>query len=123
MIFKNDLYTFLSANLSVPTAVTSNVGNVRDGYLVFQRILTNRVYAHDGNSGLVMARYQFDAYANKKQDAVLIINELKTLIDNYSGLLGESKVQGVFIVNEFDTLDQDSGMYREEIEFNIQYYE
>jgi len=122
MSFRENFYSFLSGNLIKPEAVTSNVGSVQNGYLVYQRIVTTQEYAHDGHLGLITARYQFDAYADKKQDALLIIEELKTLLDDYVGNMGETKVQGVFIVNEFDTFDSGSDLFREEIEFNIQYY-
>jgi len=122
MSFRENFYSFLSGNLIRPEAVTSNVGSVQNGYLVYQRVVTTQEYAHDGHLGLITARYQFDAYADKKQDAVAIIDELKNILDGFIGFIGSTHIQGVFIVNEFDTFDSGSDLFREEIEFNIQYY-
>ena len=122
MSFREAFYSFLSSSLTKPAAVTSNVGSVQSGYLVYQRIVTTQEYAHDGHLGLITARYQFDAYADKKQDTVAIIDELKNSLDGFIGFIGSTHIQGVFIVNEFDTFDSGSDLFREEIEFNIQYY-
>ena len=120
----NEIYAFLTANLVKPDVITANktYGDY-SSWLVYQKVNNSREYEHSGNANLATVSYQFDAYAPKKGKAIEIIGELIETLEDYTGMMGTTKVQGAFIVSEFSAYEDDTNLYREEIEFDINYYE
>ena len=125
MPFENALYNFLSANLTIPDEITANKTpqSTQNNYLQYQRIDSNRDYAHDGSLKLVFADYQFDAYSTRKSNAIAIKKDLQEKLEDFNGYMGDYRVQGVFLTNEFDLYEDDTKLYREEVEYRIQYKE
>jgi len=123
MSFEIDLYTFLNDNITTTGNVSSNITNTNENdYLIYTKITTSTTYSHDGSDKIETARYQFDGYAQKKIDALNIIEEVQELLDNFHGWMGDTRVQGVFVLDEFDDYEDETGLYRNETELKFQYY-
>ncbi len=124
MSFEIDLNTYLQDNITTTDEVSSDISNTNESkYLVFHKISTARTYSHDGPDGTETARYQFDAYANKKVDTLNIIKEVKDKLENFQGWMEDTQVHGVFVIDEFGSHEKETGLYRNELELEFQYYE
>ena len=125
MTFEFVFPQFLQSNLAKPNTVSPNKvpQSGEPPFLVYQLVTAQRESTHDGNDQLVWAEYQFDCYAKKKQSAVEVMQELRELIEDYDGYINGVRVQGCFLIDQFDTYEENSKLYREEREYRIQYKE
>lgn len=124
MSFKQDLYTFLSSNITKADIVSANrsIGD-SEKYLTYQKLNNDRDYSHDGYNKMARATYLFEIYAKEKNQATAIADQLIDKLDDYIGVMGSTRIQGTFVIREFDDFDKDTNMYVEEIEIDIQYYD
>lgn len=124
MSFQESLYQYLSQNIKTAdvSADKSPQGD-KDKYLLFTKIAGTREYAHDGPLKTIQIYYQFDCYAKRKSDSLLIKQELQRILEDFRGDMAGTLVQGAFITSEFDEYQNDSQFFREEVEYQIQYYE
>jgi len=123
MSFSTDLYNFLENNITTAAKINKNK---TDGdyasYLVYQKINNVREYDHDGPAGIATITFQFTAYARRSITAENIIEELKGLIDGFSGSMGTTKIAASFVTREYSGNEEETNFYREEIDVDFQYY-
>ncbi len=124
MSFSTDLYTYLSNNITTAAKINKNK---TDGdyasYLVYQKINNVGEYDHDGYADIATITFQFTAYAKQSVTAENIIEELKGLINGYRGMIGNTKVASTIATREYSGNEEKTNLYREEIDFEFQYYE
>lgn len=126
MDLEDALHAFLEEKiLLVSGQVYSEIApeQIKNNYLIHQKISGNNGYAHDGPTGLLTSNYQFDSYAYKKSDAKAIIKQLKGEIDGYNGFMNGIRVQGVFLLDEDSDYEKDTKLHRLTAEYRFQHYE
>ncbi len=123
MSFDASLYKYLSKNITTADSISAGKApqGEKDKFLVFTKIAGTRDYAHDGPLKTIQIQYQFDSYAKKNSDALLIKQELQRILEDFRGDMEGTHVQGAFITGEFDEFGDE--YYRQEVEYKIQYYE
>lgn len=94
--------------------------------IVYQRISSQRTAAHEGPAKVVVARYQFDAFAPLVATAQAIVDAIRLACDGFSGLLGG--VDGVMVASiladdEQMFYDDETRTKRVVIDLMITYYE
>ena len=117
-----DLYSHLDDNLSCNIYANKAPQGEKE-FLLITKIYKDTEYSHDGNSGLCYADYQFDIYSARKDHAIDIRQALEGEIDGYTGNMGDTTLQGVFLTNEFDGYEEGANLHRETQEYTIQYQE
>lgn len=124
MGFSTDLYSYLDKNLLEPNVISAGKGkdSAGDKYLIYNNNTDRADYELAGASGLQIALYQFDAYADRKVDAEKIIDELIELLEDYKGDMEGFKIGWIYQDDKFDGMDQDTEMYRQGLRVNIHYY-
>lgn len=85
-----------------PQSVTANFINLH-------RVSGGRDYNMDAPSGLVSSRVQADCWASKYSEAKLIARAIEAAASGYSGTVGGTLFQGIFIDTERDDDQSDSG--------------
>lgn len=130
MIFQNALRDFLENNISranyvtpnrIPTANEITDRKSEDKYLVHQKIDGTSPVALDGPTYVYEETYQIDAYAHRKIDAQRIMEQVKSKLHGYFGEMGDFQVSNITIESYEDGYEEDTGLYREEIDLTIYY--
>jgi len=83
-------------------------------YIVFSKVSAPRDNTHDGPSGLVNARFQFDCYATTYMGAKAIAAAVQSELEGYSGTMGGAGgvlVNGCFYDDEQDNWDEETKFY------------
>lgn len=129
MRLETDLRDFLIA----ATAITDLVGERIFGMLrepgarlpavLIQRIHTARQELFCGVSELVSADLQIDSFAIDSDGAWTLARALRLLFKNFSGNMGPTLVDKVFLINEFPMIDPDPGIMRVVQTYNFWYVE
>jgi hypothetical protein len=99
--------------------------------LVYNRITELEPYTMLGPSGLVSARYQFDAWSRSADSATALANLVKELFGGFRGLIAINMaapmdhvdVQLIEVVNGRDDWDQEAQMYNVSKDYFIWYEE
>lgn len=124
MGFSTDLYTFLSNNITTAAKINANkTDGDYESYLVYQKINNSPEYDQEGYADLSTITFQFTAYASRKITAENIIEELKNLLSGYRGMISSTRVNGAFVTREYSGNEEETNLYREEIDIDFQYYE
>lgn len=87
--------------------------------IVYRRISTERVYSHDGFSGLAKPRFQFSCVSTHYSEARAVANALRSLLN---GRIGPG-LQGVYAETEYDDYDHTDRTFTTHIDFFIWYTE
>jgi hypothetical protein len=88
-----------------------------------QRIVTRRQELFCGVDPLVSADLQVDSYAIDGDGAWTCAEALRTVLKNFSGPMGTTQVDKVFLINEFPLVDPDPGIIRVVQTYNFWYVE
>lgn len=80
--------------------------------LVYQRVGAVRNQSFCGTDQLVAASYQIDSYAIRYQDAVQLSEAVAVVLLDYTGDMGDTHVDRVFLESEIDLNDIEPGLYR-----------
>ena len=124
--FMVDLYNFLVDALSVqiqPRRVSQNVAVYP--YVTYFLVASREEVQLDGSSGIQEDRWQFDAFSTNPLDCVVAIEQLKSTLTHYHGLMGGTEVLSITKINEMDMpsatpIDaSDDGVYGKLVEFLI----
>lgn len=111
MSLEVDLYTVLSTDAGVLGAMNgrSNVylGSIPKGQddnlaVVIQTVMTDNFVASDQTNLLQMKKMQFDSYAERFSDALLLSNTVKNLLKDLKGSLANTDVKGVIARRDID---------------------
>ena len=129
MRLETDLRSMLIAEPTITALVAQRVyGLLREPSaplpaVMIQRIFTHRQELFCGVSPLVSADLQVDSYAINGDDAWTVAKALRLLFKNFSGNVGETQVDKVFLINEFPMTDPDPGIIRVVQTYNFWYVE
>ena len=122
-----DLYTYLNAHSGLSNLVETRIypGRLPDpasGHVpavVYQLVSSPRMVAHDGVLPDTESRYQFDAWATTHVTATDVAGQLTAALLGYTGDMGSTSVAIPRRTNEFDSYEDDTGLYRVTVEFII----
>ena len=126
MSFEQAFQSFLDDNLTDVGFITANLapqGETKG--IMYQKISTmrDREIDHDGIMNLVAVSFQFNFYADRKVEAAGMRDQLQQLLAGYDGQMGDYRVQGAFITDERDYFDTEARVFRESVDYRIQYKE
>ena len=129
------LSSLLLANASIAAIVGTRVfpvilpqGVVSDS-IVYSRILENESYHYVGASGLIIARFQIDAWSSSADRANTLGDLIKEHIGGFSGQLSYGTaspqdyviVEGIFMLTGGDDYDGENKMYRRRRDYSLVY--
>ena len=124
-----DIRTFLLAAPSISALVAARIyGLIREPAaplpsINIQRIHSARQELFCGVAPLVSADIQVDSYGIDGDTSWAVAKALKLLLRNFSGTMGASEVDKVFLTNEFPLTDSDPGVIRIVQVYNFWYLE
>jgi hypothetical protein len=129
MRVETDFRTWLLAETTITALVGGRIfGLVREPQAALpainiQRIVTRRQELFCGVDPLVSADLQVDSYAIDGDGAWTLAETLRTVLKNFSGPMGATQVDKVFLINEFPLVDPDPGIIRVVQTYNFWYVE
>jgi hypothetical protein len=129
MRLETDLPDFLKAAPTITDLVAQRIfGVLREPgaklpAVLIQRIFTHRQELFCGVSELVSADMQIDSFAIDGDGAWTLAKALRLLFKNFSGNMGPTRVDKVFLINEFPMIDPDPGIMRVVQTYNFWYVE
>lgn len=97
--------------------------NIGDGTLVYQRAGSDRSATACASDRLVRGSFQIDAYAKTYLRAITLARALRVALIDYTGPMGDTHVDRVFLETEFDLDDPEPGLYRVSATYTIWYLE
>lgn len=80
--------------------------------VVYKRVTTDRDETHDGPSGLVDARFQFDCWADTTDGAEAVANQLRDALHGWSGTSAGVRIDAIHSAGEMDLDDPETGRER-----------
>lgn len=98
--------------------------NVKQPYMIINKISGPREHSHDGGSGLATPRFQFTVFAEKYSDCKGCISALQTALQGYSGTMGGDSgvaVNGAFYDDETDLDPGEQGLFGVAADYIIQH--
>jgi hypothetical protein len=129
MRLETDFRTWLLDEPTVAALVAGRIfGLVREPQALLpainiQRIFTRRGQTFCGVVPLVSADLQVDSFAIDGDGAWALAATLRLALKNFSGPMGATQVDKVFLVNEFPLVDPDPGIIRVVQTYNFWYVE
>jgi len=129
MRLETDLRAFLVAQSVITDLVAQRIfGLLREPQAALpsiniQRLHTQRQELFCGVSPLAMADMQIDAYGITPDDAWTVAHALRLLLKDFSGNMGATVVEKIFLINEFPMVDPDPGVIRVLQTYNFWYVE
>lgn len=125
--------TGIAAYLNADAGLTALVGTrifpvlapqgVTAPYVIFARAGAARSSTTCGTDKKVAGTWQFDAYAKTYKTAAQIARALRLALIDYTGLMGDTPVDRVFLETEFDLDDPEPGLFRVSQTYTIWYLE
>lgn len=89
----------------------------------YQTITTQRKYTLREPSHTPAARMQITIKAASYDNAVVVANLIRELLEGYSGTVMGVEIAGVFLENEYDGFNLDTKSYTVRQDYRIQYKE
>lgn len=86
--------------------------NRKQPCLVYQRIGTERQGTYCATDTLVTASIQIDVYSKSYFDVKTLARAVELALVDYTGPMGDTHVDKVFLNVEFDLVETDTGLYR-----------
>ena len=130
MILEYGVVTFLKSVDVIAQATNSQIyGIIRPQgprplpEILITRTQTTRQDKFCGQDPLVNADMQIDVYGIGAQEAMDLARQVKFALRNFSGTMGDTPVQKVFLSNEFPVFDPDPGTIRITQTYNFWYSE
>jgi hypothetical protein len=126
-------YFLTSASLAVGSNVFSAYSQQRPAtpYLVFVQIGPRPLHAHNGppSPGILQRTYQFSIFDPSQSSSISIANDLRVLLDGFSGVMPVSadpsaqqyKVQACLFVSQRYIFDLDTQLHMQAQDFFIQF--
>lgn len=116
--------TFAGLSALVGTRIYPNLQpqQVADKSVTFRRISSQRVSAMGADTGLVRARYQFDAWAKTYDGARAIADQLRLAFQRWNTTTG-TVVQDVYVLNDVELYEDDTQTHHVAVDFDVVYRE
>lgn len=87
--------------------------------IVWQRISGPREHSHSGPSQLAHPRFQFACWSKNLLEAIQVAEALRIRLDGYSGAMGNETAYAVFILDDHDMYDPETGLPRRIVDYRI----
>jgi len=126
MSFESSLLTWLKNNLPLAGNRVYAVlapQDVSTPYIVYTLISAPRDYTHDGPSGIVEARYQFNLCAETYAGAKAMADQLRGTLSGFSGLFESVTVFSAMLDTELDSHEDNADLYVIFCDYIISYKE
>lgn len=92
--------------------------------IVWQRIGgAEHDVAQDGPTKLVSARFQFSCWARTLLEAAQLAEALRLALHGYQGPMGSDTAHAVFLMDDRDLFDAETGLRRRVLDFRIWFTE
>jgi len=126
------LAELLTSNASINAIVNGRVfpvlmpqGETRDS-VTYTRITELESYKMDGPSGLIAARFQFDAWAQSIDNAQVLADLVKECLGGFAGQIQFAppdyvNVQAIFLIDGRDDYDGVAQMHRMSRDYSVWY--
>jgi hypothetical protein len=113
-----DLYSYLkNKNITVyPDKLPSSAAYPA---IVYQLISVDNQYSLSGNVKLTKYNMQYTVLATSRGSTIAKGAELKSALDDYSGVMESANIQRISILNEIDNYDPQTSICSKIIEFEI----
>lgn len=92
-------------------------------YLVFYRVSPEPIHSQSGPSQLMQRTYQFSIYSSSQAAALSIGDALRTLLNGYSGMMGDVLVSSVLWRTDRMLWEDDTKLHHNAIDMRFQYRE
>jgi Protein of unknown function (DUF3168) len=128
-VLESDLRTFLLTVETIVAIVVDRIfGLLRTPgsdipALMIQRTSSTRQPLYCGTSALVSADFQLDIYAMSGQDAWALAGAVREALLDFQGSMGATRINRVFLDNEFPVVDSDPGIIRVTQLYTFWYYQ
>jgi hypothetical protein len=125
MDFADCLYDFLSKNATITAAVGTRIYPVQfpqgaaTPALVYREMYTEDTHAMQVDDDLQRPSFEIECHADTYRAARAVIRTLRSVLRNYSGLMGNATVQAVLISGGAEDMDPDTGKYWKSKEFEF----
>lgn len=91
--------------------------------IVWQKISGTHEHSHDGPSHLAHPRIQFACWAKTLLEAIQVADALQRALDGFSGSMQGQDAYAIFILNEQDFFDPETGLRRRIVDYELWHYE
>ena len=124
MGIESDLYGYLSTYAGLTALISTRIyplvapQNVTKPYCTYQKISLERKYSHGGYSGLQRPRLQVSCYAETYEQSRAVADQVIAALEAWPGA---ANIQAVFIENEIDLYDPDTGLQYIPVDFFCYY--
>ena len=85
--------------------------------ITYRKISGPRIQTHDGASGLAHPRIQISCWAETYLAAKQLAEEVRQDLDGFSGAMGATHVGSMFLSNETDLYDPETGRWHIPVDF------
>lgn len=75
------------------------------------------------NIDVAYPRIQFSCFSSRYLEAKEIANEIKAILQRFSGKMGNTRIIQAVFQNEYDNYEKDTKLYHVAIDFKIIYWE
>lgn len=92
--------------------------NIAAPFIVYTRVIGDRIREINGPSGMAQVTFQIDCYAgglNKRNEypaAVDLANKVRLLLDGYEGTKSGIRIGGISLQTDQDFYEPDTNLYR-----------
>lgn len=128
-MIESALWQFLVSNPGVYALVGNRIGpmklprNPKFPEVTYQVISSSRPYVHEGAAGLTTKVVQYDVWAKSYQECKSVAKALREALEGYRGTMDGVTVYAVFLLSQLDDYDQETGIYRQTMDFEVSYKE
>lgn len=130
MMIEEDIRTYLLSVDAVTALVNQQIYGVERPQgkrplpeILIQQITSTRQQLFCGQDGLVSADIQIDCYGLGASQAGALARATRQALRDFHGTMGETRVDKVFIANEFQANDPEPGTIRKVQTFTFWYQE
>jgi len=130
MNIEEALYAHVTGDASIAALISDRFYPLRAPqgaalpYAVYQRISTPRIRSQSGPSGLARPRFQVTCYASSYSQSRQLANLMRISLDGFRGTMGGGvSVGAVFLENEMDTYEDETGAFGTPMDFIIWHQE
>tara|TARA_Y100000310_G_scaffold323436_1_gene383762 strand:- start:401 stop:814 length:414 start_codon:yes stop_codon:yes gene_type:complete len=95
-------------------------------FVVYRRVSGLRVQSHQGASGLSFDRFQFSAWDDdyvQTTGARMVSEQIRLALEGYAGTILGVRIDGILMVTELDTHDEETELYGVISDFEVAHNE
>ena len=86
----------------------------------YRQIADVPITSHDNAGGLERTRYEFNVEADQWSEAKSLADAIITVLSGYRRNAGDTvRIDGIFLLNRFQNYDDNTGIFREILDFRV----